>query len=133
LRRQSVVAISSGEAEFYGLSAAALEARYFRSVLEFLGFTVSCTVYTDSSAARGMCQRLGCGRIRHLDARALWLQQEVRESRLHVHKCKGEDNLADLATKPHPGPRFEQLLELNGICEFDVEAEEETVAVSVDG
>ena len=37
--------------------------------------------------------------MRHLEIRDLWLQKEVREGRLEVHKVPGEENPADLMTK----------------------------------
>ena len=37
--------------------------------------------------------------MRHLEIRDLWLQKEVAEGRLEVHKVAGEENPADLMTK----------------------------------
>ena len=36
---------------------------------------------------------------RHVELRDLWLQQEVREGRVLVHKVPGEENPADLMTR----------------------------------
>ena len=32
---------------------------------------------TDSTAARGIVQRAGCGKVKHLEARQLWIQAKV--------------------------------------------------------
>ena len=76
-RRQSVIALSSAESEFYALSAVALEGRLFARILEFLSFVVKSYALTDSSAAKCISQREGVGKVRHLDTRTLWLQAEV--------------------------------------------------------
>jgi len=37
--------------------------------------------------------------MRHLEIRDLWLQKEIREGRVKVHKVLGTENPADLMTK----------------------------------
>ena len=44
--------------------------------------------------------RRGIGRVRHIDVRDLWLQDEVRGKKVEVAKVRGEDNTADIGTKP---------------------------------
>ena len=56
-------------------------------------------VGTDSSAAKSFVNRRGLGRMRHLDIRDLWLQEEVEKGRLEVGKIRGDQNPADLMTK----------------------------------
>ena len=55
--------------------------------------------YTDSSAAKAMASRRGSGRIRHIEVRHLWLQEEVARGRVRVRKIKGTENPADVGTK----------------------------------
>ena len=43
--------------------------------------------------------RRGFGKMRHLDIRDLWLQEEVEKGRLEVGKIRGDQNPADLMTK----------------------------------
>ena len=61
--------------------------------------TLPLRVWTDSSAAIGICSRQGLGKLRHIDTHTLWLQQAVRNKRLAIHKVLGEENPADLLTK----------------------------------
>ena len=56
-------------------------------------------VWTDSSAAIGICSRQGLGKLRHLDTHTLWIQQAVRNKRIELKKVPGEANPADLLTK----------------------------------
>ena len=56
-------------------------------------------VRSDSSAARAMVQRQGIGRVRHLDAALLWIQQKEKEKVLAVSAIPTELNSADIGTK----------------------------------
>ena len=71
---QSSVALSSGEAEFNGVIRAAGMGLGYQSLLEDLGLKVPLRVWTDSSAAIGICSRQGLGKLRHLDTHMLWVQ-----------------------------------------------------------
>ena len=75
-------------------------------------------VWTDSTASMGICQRQGLGKLRHVDTRALWLQQKVRRGEVELRKVKGTENPADLFTKPLSSPTaVEGLLKAFG-CEY---------------
>ena len=67
-------------------------------------------VWTDSSAALGICSRRGLGKLRHLDTHTLWIQQAVRSKDVDLRKVPGEANPADIFTK-HSLTR-EKLMEL---------------------
>ena len=60
---------------------------------------VAITLFTDSSAVRGIIHRAGLGKLRHLETGYLWLQAAVAAKRLQVRKVAGVDNPADLFTK----------------------------------
>ena len=49
-------------------------------------------IWTDSSAAIGICQRQGLGKVGHLDIQTLWIQQAVRADRVYLKKVHGESN-----------------------------------------
>lgn len=58
-------------------------------------------MWADSSAAKAAAGRLGLGRIRHIDARFLWLQEGVRQRRLEIRRIRrGDLNPVDAMTKP---------------------------------
>ena len=54
---------------------------------------------TDSEAAKSFVSRRGLGRMRHIEVRDLWLQEEVRKGAVIVKKVAGLENPADLMTK----------------------------------
>ena len=64
-----------------------------------MGMEASITLFTDSSAARGIIHRAGLGKLRHLETGYLWLQAPVKSKKLQVRQVLGTENLADLLTK----------------------------------
>ena len=98
-RTQSNIALSSGEAEFYGLVSTALAALGLGAMSEDFGDKVDAFLYADASAAIGVANREGLGRIRHLDTQSLWLQQALRQHRLGPGLVLGTENPSDLMTK----------------------------------
>ena len=59
-------------------------------------------VYTDASAAIGMAQRKGSGKVRHIDVGMLWIQQHCKNGTVEVNKVAGKSNPADIFTKRVP-------------------------------
>ena len=53
----------------------------------------------DASAAIGVAQRVGLGKLRHLDVQSLWLQQSVKRKQLGLSKVPRTLTPADLMTK----------------------------------
>ena len=68
-------------------------------MLRDIGMQTIVTLYSDSSAARGIIHRAGLGKLRHLETGYLWLQAAVAKKRLSVRKVNGAENPADLFTK----------------------------------
>ena len=114
---QTSVALSSGEAEFNGVVRGAGVGLGYQSLLRDLGVNVGLRVWTDSSAAIGICSRQGLGKLRHLDTHTLWVQQAVRSKRVDLRKVAGEVNPADLFTK-HSLTR-ERLIGLTKLFELE--------------
>ena len=99
---QGAYALSSAEAELYGMVEGVTRAKGLRSLAWELGFRNLGNVVklgTDSSAAKSFVNRRGLGKMRHLEIRDLWLQEEVDKGRLVVDKVRGDQNPADLMTK----------------------------------
>ena len=91
--------MSSGEAEFYGVTKAAGIALGMKALMRDLGVDMPVRVWTDRSATVGICGRQGLGKFRHIDSRSLWIQQKLRAGALELRKVRGEVNPADLFTK----------------------------------
>ena len=114
-RRQTVIAQSSAEAEFYATASGVSEGILLRKVLAFFGQTLGLRALTDSAANNAMTHRLGVGKIRHLQTKVLWLQQLVYEHQLVMSWKAGRYNNADLGTKVLQKARFEELIGMCGL------------------
>ena len=64
---QAVLALSSGEAEYYVALKGASLALGMRSIAGDLGITLDIRLHTDSAAAKGIMLRRGLGKMRHLE------------------------------------------------------------------
>ena len=115
---QATVSLSSGEAEFNGVLKGSGIGLGYQSLLADLGLTIPLRVWTDSSAAIGVCSRQGLGKLRHIDTHLLWIQQAVRSRRVDLRKIPGEVNPADMFTKHLPSrDRLSALMQLLG-CQY---------------
>ena len=98
-RQQRAIALSSAEAETYGMVACSAELLGIQSCEFDLGMKLSAAVYADASAALGIVQRRGIGKVRHIRAQCLWLQEARATKRLAFEKIDGGRNPSDLFTK----------------------------------
>ena len=96
---QGTVTLSSAEAELGGITKGASISMGLRSVAADLGFHWKLALFTDSTAAVGICRRRGLGKIRHLATADLWVQDRIRTGDFTLQKVLGTENVADLLTK----------------------------------
>ena len=107
---QHAVALSSGEAEYYGMVKGAGNALGRLGVLQDMVTSCPIVLYTDSSAAKGIASRRGLGKVRHIELSELWLQDQVARKKVEVRKIRGEDNFSDSLTKHSGQDRIEQTM-----------------------
>ena len=98
-KTQSLIALSSGESEFYAALKASAETLGMLAIMKDFCWNMHGEVYGDASAALGIIHRRGLGRTRHIDTGLLWIQKTAAEKRLSYYKVLGTDNPADLMTK----------------------------------
>ena len=77
--KQWLVALSSGEAEFYVIVRAVATSKQTSQVLGQIGVQAEVAIAPDSSAAPGICTRTGSGKVRHLSIKELWIQEAYRK------------------------------------------------------
>ena len=46
-----------------------------------------------------MCNRMGLGRMKHIEVEDLWLQGAVKDKRISLHKIGRAKNVSDMMTK----------------------------------
>ena len=98
-KTQAVVALSSADAELYGLVRASAETMGLISMYKDLGTRMNGVGLGDASAALAIAARRGLGKLRHLDTIYLWIQEKAAKGDLNFKKVAGVDNGADLFTK----------------------------------
>ena len=80
-----------------------------------LGDEMTVGVYSDASAAIAISQRLGLGKLRHIETQYLWLQEKVAKQNLAMHKVHGTNNPADMLTKAVNAETLKRHLEFSGL------------------
>ena len=106
---QSVVALISGESEWYAMLKGASVAVGFRRMVAEMGVGLDVELRTDSRAAKGIAHRVGLGKVKHLAVCYLWLQDAVRLREVDVVKVGTAWNWADVGTKHLDGLRIKEL------------------------
>lgn len=96
---QSVIALSSGDAELSGITTGASHALGCQSLARDMVLDLSLHILSDAAAAIGICKRRGLGRIRHLHVADLWAQGRLKSGDFILSKIAGSGNPADLLTK----------------------------------
>ena len=96
---QASVALSSGEAEYYGLVRGVGIGLGIQLLYRDAGLPLKLRAWTDSSAAMGVAKRQGLGKLRHLECQSLRLQQQLRRGEFALHKVAGGTSPSDLFTK----------------------------------
>ena len=99
MKTQLLIAESSAESELYGIVKASCEALGTLTLAQELGGSLDARVHVDAAAAKGIAERSGFDKVRHIDVNVLWLQEQEARGRVPLHKIDGVRNPADLMTK----------------------------------
>ena len=116
---QSLIALSSGEAEYYGVVKASSVALGTQAMLQDMGCRLPIEVMTDASAAKGIASRRGLGKTRHIQVHYLWVQERVGNGDIKLTKVWGGENPADLLTKYLSKDTMLRALQLYGLHRMD--------------
>ena len=93
---QSIIALLSGEAEYYGVVKGACEALGIAGLFaDLTGTVLGIELSTDSSVAEAIATRRGVGKVKHLETRTLWVQDPVDRGRIRVKMIFGQTNISD--------------------------------------
>ena len=98
-KTQAVIAKSSGESELYGTIRGSAEGLGLVTMAADFGSELKVRVHVDANAAKGMVERRGLSRVRHIEVDHLWIQEQEARRMLPLSKVAGGDNPADLMTK----------------------------------
>ena len=110
---QTVVALSTAEAEFVAASSMVQEVIYARKLLDNLGFpqTAPTEVFEDNSTCIAWSEGSigGSDKAKHIDLREHFVHDAVKKDVLKLVVISSADNVADLLTKPLSKAPFQLL------------------------
>ena len=98
-RTQKTRALSSEEAELFGIGSGVIEGLGAAQLLREWQYKTVPPLQTDSQSALAVCKRRGPGRMKHIELKMLAVQEWLKTGRLRIHKVSTHDNPADLMTK----------------------------------
>ena len=114
---QSVVALSTTEAEYIALTEAIKEAVWLKGITGDFGFAQkSVTVLCDSMSAIYLAKhQVFHERSKHIDIRLHFIRDIIEQREIKVEKIGTEDNATDSLTKALPVAKFRHCLKLVGV------------------
>ena len=117
-KKQSVVTLSTAEAEYVALSTATQEAVWLRKLLESFGETQdkATVVMEDNQGAICIAKNPAeHSRTKHIDIRYHYIREALSENIIELNYCPTQHMIADILTKPLPKGRFEMLCNEMGL------------------
>ena len=90
---QTTPALSSAEAEIIAASEAGKEAVYLKNIIdEIQEKPAMINIKCDASAAVSFANRVGLGRVRHIELRNVWMQEKVQQKIMTFQKVPTAEN-----------------------------------------
>jgi hypothetical protein len=121
-KKQSIVALSSCEAEYVAAAQAACQAVWLESLLDELkiNYVKPVRLNVDNKSAISLARNpIAHGRSKHIETKYHFLRDQVSKEKLTVEHCSTNVQIADILTKPLKADRFKELRKLVGIVKFE--------------
>ena len=117
-------ALTSGESEIMSMSEVLIEAKLMQYNIEFCGMVLlSIVLHTDADVARTFCHKRGVGRMKHLDVRHCWLQEELDKGNFKVKRVDRKFNASDMLTHSPSAEELRKFLPMIGCHTMTVNRE----------
>ena len=97
-RTQAGVALPSAEAELNAVLKMGCEILGISQFCRELGHDMEVKMNGDSSAVKGILARRGCGKVKHLEVKQLWLQEQVCSGKVDFQNVPRRSNPSDALT-----------------------------------
>ena len=120
-KRQSVVALSSTEAEYMAVTQATKEAIWIRSLLKDLGDEQlePTTIYEDNQSCIALAKNpVHHARSKHIDIQYHFVREQIILGAVVLKYLETKEMTTDVLTKPLPRPAFERLILKMGLQDF---------------
>lgn len=111
-RKQSLIALSTAEAEYIALTSVAREILYLKALVSELYETIDEPIptYCDNQGAIALASNNKFhARTKHIDLRYHFIRDLVKNGTLRLQYCPTAENVADIFTKALPGPNLQKL------------------------
>ena len=119
-KKESIVALSSCEADYIAASMTACQAQWINMLLMELKLIKNekMELRIDSKSAIDLAKHLVAhGRSKHIETKFHFLRDQVNNGKLEVKYCKTDEQIADLLTKPLKSSSFLYLKKKLGMAE----------------
>eukprot|EP00253_Pinus_taeda_P030206 PITA_30206 len=117
-KKQPVVSLSTAEAEYVAATTAACQAVWLRRVLRDLCHEQEngTTIYCDNSSAIALSKNtVFHKRTKYIDTKFHFIRELVNNGEIVLQRCRTEDQLADILTKPLPKKSFDHFRKRMGM------------------
>ncbi|WJX12170.1 hypothetical protein P8452_02697 [Trifolium repens] len=121
-KKQSVIALSSCEAEYVAGSLAACQANWLQSLLSEINIIADTTVVLkiDNKSAINLAKNpVSHGKSKHIETRFHFLRDQVTKGKLKLEYCSTDNQQADILTKAVKRDQFLKLRREMGVVSFD--------------
>lgn len=123
-KKQSLVTLSTCEAEYVAMAAGIQQACYLRNLINGIGiFKINdpVTIVCDNQSAIAIAKDpVMHGRTKHLDIKLLFVRQLVTKKRIMLEYCTSKEMLADFMTKALSRATLLYLVKLANLEELTV-------------
>ena len=117
-KRQSVVALSSTEAEYVALCSATQEVVWLRRLLAGIGFVQeeATTLNEDNQGTIALAKNPNNHlRTKHIEIKYHFVREVVERKEIQILYCATDKMIADVMTKPLPKTKFEEFRSAMGL------------------
>jgi hypothetical protein len=117
-KKQSMVALSSTEAEYYSVSQVVQSALHFRNILRDLDVVIEnpVKIYEDNKSCIAIAYKpKHHGRTKHFDIKAHFIRDHVERKDVDIVYCPTELQVADMLTKALPPVQHKRLKRFAGM------------------
>jgi len=119
-KKESVVALTSCEAEYIAASMTACQAQWINMLLMKLQLVKDekTELRIDSKSAIDLAKYpVAHGRSKHIETKFHFLRDQVNNGKLEIKHCKTDEQIVDLLTKPLRLSSFDYLKKKLGMAE----------------
>jgi hypothetical protein len=118
-KRQSIIALSTTEAEYIALFDGVVECVWLRQLLSDIGTTPSSAtiIHVDNQSALAIANNGKTSkRTKHVDVKYHYTREAIERGDINTNYCNSELNMVDILTKPLPRDRFVSLRDMLGLA-----------------